>query len=61
VGINQVHFSVWLTVESEVRIINPVQSSEIFVTRHISLVDTVITGVVPDMYMTVDTPVVQVN
>ena len=56
VGINQTHFSVWLTVESEVRIINPVHSSTIKVTRHISLVDTIISGVVPDTYLNMDTP-----
>ena len=61
VGINQTHFSVWLTVESEVRIINPVQSSVIEVTRHVSLVDTIITGVVPDTYLSVDTPMVNIN
>jgi sporulation protein YunB len=56
VGINQVHFSVWLEVESVVRIINPVQSSEIHVTRHVSLVDTIISGTVPDTYLNLDTP-----
>jgi len=61
VGINQTHFSVWLTVESEVRIINPVHSSVVEVTRHISLVDTIMSGVVPDTYLSVDTPMVNVN
>ncbi|MCL2048155.1 MAG: sporulation protein YunB [Defluviitaleaceae bacterium] len=54
VGINQVHFSVWLKVESVVRIINPVQSSQIHVTRHVSLVDTVISGTVPDTYLNLE-------
>ena len=61
VGINQTHFSVWLTVESEVRIINPVQSSTINVTRHVSLVDTIISGVVPDTYLNMDTPIVNIQ
>jgi sporulation protein YunB len=56
VGINQVHFSVWLEVDSVVRIINPVQSSEIHVSRHVSLVDTIISGTVPDTYLNLDTP-----
>ena len=56
VGINQTHFSVWLTVESVVRIINPVHSSEIMVMRDISLVDTVISGVVPGTYLHMDVP-----
>ena len=55
VGINQTHFSVWLHVESVVRIINPVHSTEIVVTRNISLVDTVISGVVPDTFLNLDT------
>ncbi|MCL2198480.1 MAG: sporulation protein YunB [Defluviitaleaceae bacterium] len=61
VGINQTHFSVFLTVESVVRIINPVQSSEIQVTRQVSLVDTIISGTVPGTYLNMDTPVVNLN
>ena len=56
VGINQIHFAVWLTVESVVRIINPVHSSEIIVMRNVSLVDTVISGVVPDTFVNMDVP-----
>jgi len=56
VGINQTHFSVWLTVESVVRIINPVQSSEIVVMRNVSLVDTIISGTVPGTYLNMDVP-----
>jgi len=61
VGINQTHFAVWLTVESEVRIINPVNSSTIKVTRHVSLVDTIISGVVPDTYLNMDVPNININ
>jgi len=56
VGINQTHFSVWLTVESVVRIINPVHSSEIVVMRNVSLVDTIISGTVPETYLHMDVP-----
>ena len=56
VGINQTHFTVWLTVESVVRIINPVQSSEIVVMRNVSLVDTIISGTVPGTYLNMDVP-----
>ena len=56
VGINQIHFAVWLTVESVVRIINPVHSTEIIVVRNVSLVDTVISGTVPETYLNMDTP-----
>ena len=61
VGINQTHFAVWLTVESVVRIINPVHSSEIIVVRNVSLVDTVMSGVVPDTYFNMDVPNVQIT
>ncbi|MCL2372236.1 MAG: sporulation protein YunB [Defluviitaleaceae bacterium] len=61
VGINQTHFTVWLTVESVVRIINPVHSSEIVVLRNVSLVDTIISGVVPDTYLSLDAPVLSLN
>ncbi|MCL2358078.1 MAG: sporulation protein YunB [Defluviitaleaceae bacterium] len=60
-GINQVHFSVWLTVDSVVRIINPVQSSEIHVTRQVSLVDAIISGVVPETYVHLDAFGVNLN
>jgi len=56
VGINQTHLSVWLTVESIVRIINPVHSTEIIVMRNVLLVDTVIQGTVPDAYLNMDLP-----
>jgi sporulation protein YunB len=52
-GINQAHFEVWLTVVSTIRIINPVQSATVVVARDVSLVDTVISGVVPDTYFNV--------
>jgi len=61
VGINQTHFAVWLNVESIVRIINPVQSSEIFVSRSISLVDTIISGTVPYTYLNMDVPFMHQN
>jgi len=56
VGINQVHFSLWLDVDALVRIINPVHSFEVTVARRILLVDTVISGEVPDTYLHVDLP-----
>lgn len=54
VGINQVHFSLWLDVQAVVRIINPVHSFEVEVTRRILLVDTVISGEVPETYLSLD-------
>ena len=61
VGINQTHFSVWLYVDAVVRIINPVQSSEILITRRVSLVDTIISGIVPETYLSMDTPMFSIN
>ena len=61
VGINKIHFSVWLTIETEVRIINPVNSREILVSRHVSLVDTIISGIVPDTYLNMDAPMLNIN
>jgi len=61
VGINQVRFSVWLTVDSEIRIINPVHSSTIYVNRQVSLVDTIISGVVPGTYLNMDGPILYAN
>jgi hypothetical protein len=40
---------------------NPVQSSEIHVSRQISLVDTIISGIVPDTYLSMDAPVLNLN
>jgi uncharacterized protein YaiI (UPF0178 family) len=41
-------------VVSTIRIINPVQSSTVVVTRDVSLVDTIISGVVPEMYLNME-------
>jgi sporulation protein YunB len=50
-GINQVHFELWLTVQSTVRIINPVLSAQVEVSRDIALLNTLITGDVPHVYV----------
>jgi len=51
VGINQVNFQVWLKVDSVIAVVNPLQRQEITVTRKVSLVNTVITGEVPSVYL----------
>ncbi len=51
VGINQIHFQLWLKVDSFVRVVNPIQEQEIIVSRKIALVNTVFSGKVPDTYM----------
>jgi len=51
VGINQVNFQVWLKVDSVIAVVNPLQRQEITVSRKVSLVNTVITGEVPSVYL----------
>ncbi len=50
VGINQVNFQIWLNVNSTVRIVNPLQDKKITVSRKLALVNTVLSGKVPDVY-----------
>ena len=50
VGINQVNFQIWLTINSRISIINPLQSDEITIERKIPLVNTVINSEVPNVY-----------
>ena len=48
-GINQINFQVWFTIHATMQIVNPLQDSrEVEVTRDILLVNTVITGEIPD-------------
>ncbi|MDR1687544.1 MAG: sporulation protein YunB [Clostridiales bacterium] len=51
VGINQVNFQIWLMVEAKVLVVNPLKRQEIELSRKVSLVNTVITGDVPDTYL----------
>ena len=50
VGINQVNFQIWLNIESNIRIMNPLQQSSVCVKRKISLMNTIISGEIPNMY-----------
>jgi len=50
-GINQVEYQVWITVAATIRIVNPIQDKDITVTRKLAIVDTVITGDVPQLYV----------
>jgi sporulation protein YunB len=47
-GINQINFQVWLTVETNMRIVVPLQEDIIPVTRRVPLVNTVFAGTVPE-------------
>lgn len=53
-GINQTNYQIWLTVDARVQIVNPMQETEIAVTRKIPLVNTVINGAVPPGIHTYD-------
>lgn len=50
VGINQINFQIWLNIKTSVRVVNPLQSNVLDVTKKISLVNTVFSGDVPNMY-----------
>jgi len=47
-GINQINFQAWLYVETEMRIVVPLQETSISVSRRVPLVNTVFAGVVPE-------------
>lgn len=51
VGINQINFQVWIKIETKVRVINPLQSTELVISRNIPLVNTIINSDVPNMYI----------
>ncbi|NDO45391.1 sporulation protein YunB [Clostridium sp. MD294] len=51
-GINQTNFKIWLNVRMDIRIVNPLRSETMSVSRKIMLVDTIINGTVPERYMT---------
>lgn len=53
VGINQVNFQIWLKIDSDVQIVNPLQKEKITVSRKVSLVNTVMSGVVPPAYLNI--------
>jgi len=47
VGINQINFQVWLIIESEIQVVNPMQESKINVSRRVPLVNTIISRETP--------------
>ncbi len=54
VGINQSNFKIWIDINVNVRIINPLQNKELAFNRKVMLVDTVINGDVPENYMNIN-------
>ena len=53
-GINQINFQVWLVVETNMRIVIPLQEHNIPVTRRVPLVNTVFAGEVPEGMLLTD-------
>ncbi len=51
-GINQINFKIWINVAMDIKIVNPLRSETMSVSRKIMLVDTIINGTVPERYMT---------
>ncbi|MDR3091975.1 MAG: sporulation protein YunB [Clostridiales bacterium] len=50
-GINLVNFRLWIDVSSTIRIVNPLRSGEITIAKKVTLVDVVIRGEVPAVYV----------
>lgn len=51
VGINQINFQIWLTVETKVTIVNPLYEKDVSVKRKLMLVNTIYNGDVPNTYL----------
>lgn len=54
VGINQVNFQLWVSVQSSVRVVNPLEEKDVTISRRIALVDTVFSGRVPQAFLNID-------
>lgn len=54
VAINQVNFKIWLNVSADIKIVHPLRQEKVSLTRKIMLVDTVISGTVPERYLNID-------
>ncbi len=52
-GINQLNHRVWLEVETTMQVVVPLASEKVTVTQQVTLVDQVISGVVPPNYVNV--------
>lgn len=51
VGINQINFQVYLKINTQVSIINPMYKKDILISRKLMLVNTVFNGEVPNTYL----------
>jgi sporulation protein YunB len=50
VGINQVNFQIWIKVDTKIKVVNPLQTAEINITRKLPLVNTIINNEIPAVY-----------
>ena len=50
-GINQIKFEIWLTIDAKIKIVNPLKSFNIDVSRKVLLVSAIIAGDVPPVYL----------
>lgn len=51
VGINQTNFKIWINVDMDMKVVYPLRQEPVSLSRKIMLVDTVISGTVPDQYL----------
>lgn len=51
VGINQINFKIWINVDIGVDVVYPLHQEPVALSRKIMLVDTVISGTVPEQYL----------
>lgn len=56
VGINQMNYKIWLAVQLELRIVNPLYQEDITLNRKIMLADLVFSGKVPEHYFQISRP-----
>lgn len=56
VGINQINYKIWLAVDLELRIVNPLYQEDITLERKIMLADLVFSGKVPEHYFQISRP-----
>ena len=56
VGINQMNYKIWLAVQLELRIVNPLYQEDITLDRKIMLADLVFSGKVPEHYFQISRP-----
>ena len=53
-GINQTNYKVWLNVDLDIKLVNPLGSDTVNTKRKIMLVDTIIEGKVPDKFLIIE-------